>query len=255
MAGLGTTSMADHFQRYDAYIIDSDLDSRMRLKQATTSVVNFAQVWQAGKLKECLDRISSGQKVDVIFISYRFDANETTAFINQAKNIPATQDAAFVMLLRQKDKESAAVATTVLNGADGLLFEPFSVDQLTEITALAAKVRKERSGAREEAALRFLLSDIINQIDQIAYLKGCSFETGPSVKKLKEMCTVFQTLSDESKLLYMKLAVDTFEAAPLPKLIYQRKKYSGVSSRVQKRMEQKTLASLGADEETTSTKE
>ena len=244
------------FQRFDAFIVDSDIDSRMRLKQATTAVVKFGQVLQAGRFKEINDKITvSKQRVDVIFISNRFDSNEVAAFISSAKQINSTQDAAFVMLMRAQDKESAAVATSVLGGADGLLFEPYSVDQLQEITALADKVRKERSGAREEAALRFLLSDIINQIDQIAYLKGCAFETGPSVKKLKDMCSVFQSLSDESKSVYQNLAIDTFESAPLPKLVYQRKKYIGASSRVQKRMEKKTLTELGVAPEDTAPKE
>ncbi len=240
--------MSDYYQKYDALIVDSDIEARMRLKQASTSVANFGRVLQAGKIAECLEKLQAGQRLDVIFISARFEPDVTAAFIAQAKTLPAGQDAAFVMLMRQRDKESASVASSVLNGADGLLFEPFSVDQLTEITVLAAKVRKERSGAREGAALKFLLSDIINQVDQIAYLKGCNFETGPSVKKLKEMCTVFQALSEESKVLYVQLAIEAFENAPLPKLIYQRKKYSGASSRVQKRMEQKALSAIATDE-------
>lgn len=234
--------------KFDAYIVDPDLDSRMRLKQATTQVIYFGSVLQAGKIKECADKIAvSKQKVDVIFLSYRLDSAETAAFIAQAKQIPSTQDAAFVMMMRSKDQESSTVASTVLSGADGLLFEPFSVDQLTEITVLAAKVKKERSSQREEAALKFLLSDVINQIDQVAYLKSCNYETGPSVKKLKDMCTVFQALPPESKDLYTRLVIDVFEAAPLPKLVFQRKKYAGVSSRVQKRMEAKTMAAMGID--------
>lgn len=240
--------MNDALTRFDAYIIDPDLDSRMRLKQATTQVVYFHQVLQASKFKECLDKIvSTNKRVDVIFISYRLNSDEAKVFIQEAKNTPAAQDAAFVMILRQQDQESAAIASQVLSGADGLLFEPFSVDQLTNITTLAAKVRKERSSAREEAALKFLMTDIINQIDQIAYLKACEYETAPSVKKLKDMCLVFQTLSEESKQIYYQVALDGFEAAPLPKLVFQRKKYSGVSSRVQKRMEKKTLGALGID--------
>jgi response regulator RpfG family c-di-GMP phosphodiesterase len=233
-------------ESYDALVIEPDLDSRMRLKAAMTSVPAFKQNFQVGKFKEAQSKIDTSSKpIDVIFISYRYDPEEMGEFIKYAKGVSATQDAAFILIKKSQDQQSTSVASSVLAGADGLLFEPFSVDQLVEITRIAAKVKKERSSAREEAALKFLLVDVINQIDQVAYLKACDYETGPSMKKLKEMCTVFSTLSPESLEIYKKLAVDTFENAPVPKMVFQRKKYVGASSRVQKRMEKKTLGALG----------
>ena len=239
--------MADYYTKYDAYLVDSDLDARMRLKQATTSVSSFGKVVQASKLKECIDRLKAGDKADVIFISYRFDREEVMTFIADAKQIPNSQDAAFILVLQTKDQQSSTIANNVLSGADGFLFEPYSVDQLVEITALAAKVKKERSAFREEAALKFLLSDVMNQIDQIAYLKSCEYETGPSLKKFKDMCTVFRALQGESLASYFKIVVDVFEEAPLPKKIFQRKKYAGASSRVAKRMEKKAMSELGLE--------
>lgn len=228
------------YVRYDAFLVDSDLDARMRLKAATTSVSSFGKVHQASRLKECMDRLKSGgDRADVIFLSYRFDRSEVVAFIEEAKQIPSSQDAAYVLVLRTQDQDSSTIASNVLGGADGMLFEPYSVDQLIEITALAAKVRKERSAFREEAALKFLLSDVMNQIDQIAYLKSCEHETGVSIKKLKEMCTVFRALQGESLVNYLRIAVDTFEEAPLPKKIFQRKKYVGASTRVKARVQAK----------------
>ena len=221
----------------------------MRLKQAMSSVTSFKASLQFGKLREAHQKLeSSSTPTDVIFISYRFEESETNEFIAQAKKLPASQDAAFIIIKRSQDKQSTSIASSVLGGADGLLFEPFSVDQLVDITSIAARVKKERSGAREEAALRFLLADVLNQVDQLAYLKACEYETGPTMKKLREMCGVFHALPTESKPTYYKLAVDIFEASPLPKLIFQRKKYGGVSSRVSKRMEKKTLAELGVEE-------
>ena len=233
-------------ETYDAIVIDTDLDARMRLKQAMSSVTAFKSGAQYGKLKEAVQKMeSSHAPVDVIFISFRFDEAETAQFIASAKALPSGQDTAFILVKRSQDQQSTAVAASVLSGADGLLFEPFSVDQLVEITKIASRVKKERSQAREEVALKFLLADVINQIDQVAYLRACEYEVGPSLKKLKDMCQVFSTLGPESKNVYYKIAVDVFESAPLPKLVFQRKKYGGVSSRVAKRMEKKTLTEMG----------
>lgn len=231
---------------YDALVIEPDLDSRMRLKAAMTSVPAFKQSFQVGKVREGQQKIDTSQRpIDVVFISYRFPEEEVSEFIQYAKAAPMAQDAAFILIKRSQDQQSTSVASSVLAGADGLLFEPFSVDQLVEITRIASKVKKERSAAREEGALKFLLLDVINQIDQVAYLKACDYETGSSMKKLKEMCAVFANLSSESKEVYNRIAIEAFESAPVPKMVFQRKKYTGASSRVQKRMEKKTLGALG----------
>ena len=233
-------------ETFDALVIDSDLDARMRLKQAMSSVAAFKSGAQYGKLNEALMRLeSSPVPIGVIFISFRFDTEETMKFISKAREITSSQDAAFIHVKRSEDQQSTAVAASVLNGADGLLFEPFSVDQLVEITILASRVKKERSTAREEGALKFLLTDVLGQIDQLAFLKSCDYETGPTLKKLKDSCAVFHTLTPESKLIYLNIVSDVFETAPLPKVEFQKKKYGGVSSRVAKRMEKKTLTQMG----------
>jgi response regulator RpfG family c-di-GMP phosphodiesterase len=233
-------------ESYDALVIEPDLDSRMRLKAAMTSVPAFKQNFQVGKIKEGQQKIDTSSKaIDVVFVSYRFTEEEVNEFLQYAKAAPITQDAAFILIKKSQDQQSTSIASSVLAGADGLLFEPFSVDQLMEITRIASKVKKERSSAREEGALKFLLSDVINQIDQVAYLKACEYETGTSMKKLKEMCGVFASLSPESKEIYNRIVIEAFENAHIPKMVFQRKKYTGASSRVQKRMEKKTLGALG----------
>jgi DNA-binding NarL/FixJ family response regulator len=232
---------------FDAIITDPDLDTRMRLKQASASVHQFGKVFQASSLRDAQSRLASGETIDVCFLSYRFDQMEVTQFIKDAKGTKGGQDTAYILVLKSKDQQSSTVATNVIAGFDGFLFEPYSVDQLVELTALAARVRKERAGEREAAALRFLLNDIMNQVDQIAYLKAAGFDMGPSMKKFKEMCSVLQTLEPESKIIYYNLAIDLFEQAPLPKKIFQRKIYGGASSRVKKRQEKAILEQIGIE--------
>ncbi|NDC38072.1 MAG: hypothetical protein EBZ48_08460 [Proteobacteria bacterium] len=231
---------------FDAIITDPDLDTRMRLKQASSSVHQFGKVYQAQSLKDATAKLGEESQIDVCFISYRFDQAEVTNFIKDAKALKGGQDAAYILVLKSKDQQSSTVATNVIAGFDGFLFEPYSVEQLVELTSLAARVRKERSGERESAALRFLLNDIMNQIDQVAYLKAAGFDMGPSLKKFKDMCSVLGSLSPESKVIYETLAVDLFEQAPLPKKIFQRKIYGGASSRVKRRQEKEIAAQIAA---------
>lgn len=233
------------YQKFDAVIIDPELDTRMRLKQATSSVHQFGKVHQQQSLREAMGRLSGDERCDVIFISYRFEQPEIVEFIKQAKGTKSGQDAAYVMLMRSKDQDATKVATNVMIGADGFLFEPYSVDYLVEITNLAAKVRKERADTRERGALTFLVNDIINQLDLVSSMKAQGFEVVTSMKKLKEMCTVFSTLSPESFQVYTDVAIKQFGDAPVPKKIAQ-KKYGGASSRVKKKLEQKIAAEMTA---------
>jgi len=237
--------MGEYFQRYDAFLVDSDLDARMRLKQATTSVASFGRVNQASKLAECLDRIRGSEKTDVIFVSYQFDRASTVSFINEVKKHPNGQDAAFILVMQNKDQQSSTVAENILCGADGFLFAPYSVEQLVEITRLAAEVKRERSHGREEAALRFLLNDVIGQVDQLSMFQKCGYEAAPILKKLRDTCAVLRALEGDSLDLYFKLAAEVFETAPLPISLPSTKKYVGASSRVAKRMEKRAMMKLG----------
>jgi DNA-binding NarL/FixJ family response regulator len=215
--------------KYDAIIIDSDIETRMRLKQATTAVVDFGKVQQLGDAWEAIAKLKGKERCDVVFISSRLGKEDTTNFIRDAKSTPQGQDAAYVLVLKG-EQDSGTVAHNVMLGADGFLVEPYSVDQLTEITALAARVRRERSQAREEAALRFLLSDIM--------------KVGRSTRKFKDLCGVLLSLQGDSRELYYQVAIDMFESAPPPRRIVQAKRYSGASSRVKKQIEDKLLDEL-----------
>ena len=233
-----------HLQKFDAIIIDSDIDTRMRLKQVCASVVNFGKVHPLGSLHEGIGKLKADQRIDVVFISTRIGQENVAGFIKEGKTTPQGQDSAYILVLPMAKSDGASVATSMIGGADGMLFEPYSVDQLVEISLLAAKVRKERSGAREEAALKFLLADIMHQIDLIAYSKSCGYETGQAMKHFKQVCSVLTTLEGESKIRYYGLMVDAFEAAPMAQGLYDRKKYGGASSRVKKKMAEKLAAEV-----------
>jgi len=208
-------------------------------------VALFQHVKLLSGLDETMRLLSAAGHVDIIFIAHRFEQDRTTEFIKKSKETQGGRDSAYVLVLKTDDQDSNTVAKNVLIGADGFLLEPYSVDNLVEITQLAARVKKERSLEREQAALKFLVLDVMKQIDRVAYIKTCGFDVGRNLKKLKEMCAVFTDLQGESKEVYYELAVSLFGNAPLPQ--FQAKNYKGVSDRVRKKMEAKILAEMEAE--------
>ena len=235
--------------KFDALLVDPDLQSRMRLKQATSSVAAFGTVQQVGDLKQASAAISSSEECDVVFLSSRCGKDDIKSFVATAKQSRQGQDAAYVLLLGANDQAGSSVATNVLIGVDGFLVEPYSVDSLVEITQLAARVKKERSSAREKIAIRLLVHEIMGQIDIVAQLKKGGASAGISSKSLRETCSVLQTLEGESLNTYFELALKMFEEAPVPP-VQQTKLYSGASKRMREREEAKLLAKLQKDIET-----
>jgi hypothetical protein len=228
---------------YTTIIIEPDLDSRMRLKTAMSSVYQFGRSHQVVSLNDGLAKLSS-EFIDVVFISYRFSKEEVLLFIDKAKSTKGGIDTAYVAILPAKEQLSSVVAQSIMKGYDGMLFEPYSVDQLLEITQLASRVKLERSAAREKTAIVMMIQDLIIQLDQVSYVKSCKVDSGVGFKKFREMCTLIKGL-DQAKLdVYFENVVNAFEEAQPPKPVPQNMRYGGVSSRIKKKLEQKIISEL-----------
>lgn len=234
--------------RLNCILVQDDMNSRMRLKQAMSSVVDFGQLNQLGTLPEALRELERDTICDVVFVSTSYEMKAIEEFITKAKTTKQGQDSAYVALIKSQSEGNTLIATLMMAGANGFLCEPYSVDNLVEITRIATKVRKERSEAREKAAITLHMKEVMNQLDLVAYLKQSGCEPGTSLRVLREMCETIQRRSGESLETYHRIAIDLFENADLPKQAFKTKVYGGVSSRVKARMEKKLQAEIKTGE-------
>ena len=234
-------------EKYDAIIINPDMATRMRLKQVCASVVNFGKIVPVGTVYEAMQRLKDENEAptQIIFIGHQVGHEQTVAFIKEAKQAKNGQDAAFILVLPTKDQASSDVAQAMMIGADGVLFEPYSVDILVEITVISARVRRERWIGREEAAYKLLVNDLMQQIDMLAFSKSAKYEVGPALKLFRQACAVIATLEPDSLAIYQRIATDAFEAAPIPQALMQKKKYIGASNRVRKLMSDRMTNEMG----------
>lgn len=230
-----------------AVLMDRDMDVRMRLKQATSSVSSFGKVHQSTLPKEALDKLRAEGPIDVVFISYQYEKHQIVDFIKEAKADPAGQDTAYVLVLKRKGESNAALAEYMLTGADGFLFEPFSVDELVEITALATRVKKERLVARELMAVKLLLKDLINTLDALYLLLVSQMVADNTKKRFVELCSRLHTLQPETKILYFDLAIQMFGRVPVPNRDHLGRPYGGTSKRVKRKLEKRLIEKLGKD--------
>ena len=88
----------DALSSINALAIDPDMDSRLRVKQATQPMHQFKKVQLTAKPIEAQNILELSDPIDVFFISERLKEEDVTGFIKKAKEMKAGQDAAFVLL-------------------------------------------------------------------------------------------------------------------------------------------------------------
>jgi len=232
--------------KFQAVIVENTGERRMRLRAALSSTGDFERPELFNTLSDAESRFEQEPMVDIALISYEFPEYLLRGFIEKAKKATFGIDAAFVLVLPAKDQDSETVAKNVITGADGFLFEPYSVDQLDEIVKLAARVKKERSDARERAAFGLLLDDLLQMVDRASYLKSVEQDTDAQFKKIRAKAKMIYSLEGDRAQIYFETLTDKTMEAPLPRKIYQEK-YKGASKRVRERMEKKLMEKLSQD--------
>ena len=235
---------AQNTEKLAACVVDPDSHTRHRLREATRPVYYFGEVAQYSRLDEALSSIEVGRKCDVAFLAATFSGPDVADFVRRAKGLVAGQDTAFVLLVRADKKDKSSIAQGVLDGVDGFLFEPYSVEALAEIARLATTVRRERSVGREKVAMTLLISDVIRQLDLVAYLRSCEMEPERSMRRLGELCGQFKSLSGERAEVFLETMIKLFSELPPPSKSFQASLYKGASLRVKKKMADKLTAEV-----------
>jgi response regulator RpfG family c-di-GMP phosphodiesterase len=217
--------------RLSLLLVDHDIDSRMRLRHAVSTVDAYGETTQANNLEDARHRLEQiDQPLDLIFISYEFPRDQVTRFIQEGKDFKAGEDAAFIMLFPGNEDKNARIAEGLLAGVDGFLFEPFSIDDLVGMGALAAKIKQRRAAAREAISIRFMIKDIVKLVDVRARLTAMGCESTKVYARLVAIHESLQAFQPESRALYFSLIIDTFILQPVPDPLFQRFKNAGIRS-------------------------
>lgn len=234
---------------YEAMIIDPQLESRTRLKEATKVVNLFHTVSVVASLEDAQKQLHNMRRCDLFFVSEKLSGPELQDFARRVRDADSpdtlgTRDSAFVVILESNGRDSKALVDRVLNGADGILCAPFSVQALIETTELAERVKRERGQAREKAALKLFVRELIDHIDHLAHLKRAGYESGVSSKVFRDMCSVLGKLDARLIETYIDTALNLFPEAKISSAALEPRSYSGASQRVRKRLADRALAKL-----------
>ena len=229
-------------------VIDLDTAARTRLKQICHSLKEFGHFEQTADFRMAMQRINGlSKKIDTVFISSKFSNEEIGSFIEWAKQIDSTENAAFV-ILRRRDEEVALSEHTILaGGSDGVLFEPYSTDNLGEIYDLTLRVKRERAQERLMNHLQITANDILVVLNHMAFLQSTNFAVTPVLRQFRKLASLLESLPGDQVQAYYQALIERLENPPEHAPFPVRYKYSGKSLRARRRMQRKALAALGYD--------
>ncbi len=216
---------------YCALIVDDDLEHRARLRLAMSASLLFPTVRVANSLDEAELHLSE-EPIDIVFIAVREYGGLVNIFIKRLKQEVGGRDATYVLMFKGR-RNPVEIARTLLDGADALLLEPYSVESLHAIGRLAEKIRKERSRARMQVPLRLLVREIAAQLSQVARLEKLGMSSLVSRSVLQEMCSVLGELDQETLSLYFEIILEVFPELPAPHCSVHVDSYRGIGQRVQ----------------------
>jgi DNA-binding response OmpR family regulator len=226
--------------RKNVLVINTDIDVRMRLTHAFHALADLGEVSQSSTLNEAFAKLTnSRQKPELIFISYQFPMDEITQFLQEASALEGSAQSGFIVIRGSREDKDAVMTSHMMAGADGVLFEPFSTEELVAVTAIASRMKGERRAAREIVTLKFMIREIVKYVDLLACLRASNCDPAETVRRLEEIQGKLRNLDKESLPVYYSLLTDAVTLLPNPQK--PAAVYKGNSKFVRRRMESRLL--------------
>jgi CheY-like chemotaxis protein len=227
-------------KRKDVLVVNTDIDVRMRLTHAFHAIADLGQVSQSGTLDDALVMLANTQKKpELIFISYQFPIEAITQFLQAASSLEGATQSGFIVIRGSREDQDSVMTSQLLAGADSVLFEPYSTEELVAVTAIAARMKGERRAAREIVTLKFLIREVVKYIDLLACLRASCCDPAETVRRLEEIHGKLRHLDRESLAVYYSLLTDAVTLLPHP--TKSTSTYKGKSKFVRRRMESRLL--------------
>jgi response regulator of citrate/malate metabolism len=173
-----------------ASIIEPDPQRRRRCADAARANMAFKRVISLSNIREFQARIDEGENFDLVFIGGAIRPEQVQEIIKVAKH--SHEDCVTVLVLGAGDQHTSQIAKTMIQGIDGFLCEPFSVDALSKVTDTAYEVRRVNQEKRLVASLRILVNDLLDALDERALLHSLDRPTLIVTRRLQELSASIQ---------------------------------------------------------------
>ncbi len=204
------------------------------LNQVIRAEPEFTRLHGFRNVESSLKYLRTSEPVDVVIISSDFSQYVINHFISAAKESRGGKEAAYVLFSPMDQDSREHIATSMMEGMDGVLFSPFSVHSVREVARIAEQVRKKFEMERKKAALMLLLPNVTGALDSLAKAIYEGVNVTPAKKKLMSSLDSITPLRKELMEEYFsRLFVLCEEAKPRFK---EGSAYTGASTRLRKKL-------------------
>jgi hypothetical protein len=222
-------------KKYYGLIFEANISRRTRLKTAATASAVFDRVDVTQTVDEALKRLQEND-IEVVFFCGLLPTEEQTEFVTKAKLTRYGSNAAYICVQKRTDNSSSVVSSGIIRGIDGILWEPYSTDDVAGTAVIAERIRAANAVAKRKAATGLLLEEAFGYVDFIggAALSGNNELLLSSIQKLRNIGPDIRKIATDSESLFIEVCRIKLSNSLPQSLSLLRQPYGGVSQRVQR---------------------
>ncbi|MFN8389931.1 MAG: hypothetical protein U0136_06550 [Bdellovibrionota bacterium] len=142
-------------------LVTSKNQLRTSFRQLLANIEGLGSPLSVGTMSQAKEQLAFERKFRFVFISNEFSDEDCAEFIAKARaGEDPEEKTVFVLIFSGQVQDPELVANRMIAGFHGFLCEPFTLESVTEMAALSAKVSQQQTLIRMKAATGILLSDV-----------------------------------------------------------------------------------------------
>lgn len=187
-------------------IIEADLEKRSRCTQAARVNNIFRKIQAIAHPRDFEARVGEGQAFDVIFIGGGISSETIIDLVRIAKE--RSEDCACIRISSGHEQDATALASTMVCGIDGFLYEPFSVDGLAQVAEVAQELKRVNQERRIKATIKLIVVEILNTVDDVSVGRSAGRPTPNSSATLARLSDAISRLGPEALPFYYEELIE-----------------------------------------------
>lgn len=194
------------FFELSGLVIEADSERRSRCSQAARENVAFKKVNAIANPRELEARINQGHVYDVVFIGCSVRLELINDVVRVAKG--HSEDCTCILVAASQYQDAVTLASSIMGGVDGFLYEPFSVDGLNQVARIAQELKRVNHERRMKASIKLIVGEMLDLVDEMSFGKSSGREKTKSSGALDRLIAMLKESGPEALSFYYEELTD-----------------------------------------------
>jgi hypothetical protein len=143
---------------------------------------------------------------DVVFIGGSVPRDTVNEVVRVAKG--HSEDCACVLIENGHEQDAISLAATMVDGIDGFLYEPFSVEGLAQVSEVARELKRVNQERRIKATVKLVVVEMLDSVDDISIGRANGRPTPNSSATLARLHDTLARLGPDALPLYFEELIE-----------------------------------------------